>query len=74
MDAYHGWLAVSKQELKELGIEQDISNFSYQEGEIVYLEEDVDALTFARASGSVEFERIEVGGVSHIRSMRHYKI
>ena len=42
-DPSHGWLAVKLDELKMLGITQDISNFSYVKGKTAYLEEDCDA-------------------------------
>lgn len=41
-DAAHGWGKVNRNLLKELGIENKISNFSYQKGDYVYLEEDCD--------------------------------
>ena len=45
-DAGHGWVAVKRQELVELGILDKISKFSYQKGKMVYLEEDCDATLF----------------------------
>jgi hypothetical protein len=48
-DAGHGWLEVSREELELLGIEHEISRYSYQAGGIVYLEEDCDANTFINA-------------------------
>ena len=48
-DAGHGWLAVKRQELIELGILNDISHYSYQRGASVYLEEDCDATRFINA-------------------------
>lgn len=48
-DPGHGWLAVPRQELIELGILQRISSYSYQRGRTVYLEEDCDLPTYARA-------------------------
>jgi hypothetical protein len=47
-DPSHGWLAVKMSEIKELGIENDISKCSYQDGENVYLEDDEDAAKFAQ--------------------------
>ena len=49
-DPSHGWLAVKLDELKMLGITQDISNFSYVKGKTVYLEEDGDAPKFIKAA------------------------
>jgi hypothetical protein len=48
-DPGHGWLGVSRDELKTLGLLDKISNYSYQQGNIVWLEEDCDAHLFAEA-------------------------
>jgi hypothetical protein len=48
-DPGHGWLKVPRKLLKELGIEEKITSFSYQLGDFVYLEEDCDASAFASA-------------------------
>lgn len=48
-DAGHGWLAVPRALLKLLQIEDKISGYSYQRGDTVYLEEDLDAGTFVSA-------------------------
>ncbi len=41
-DPGHGWLEVDRAELVELGILTHISQYSYQKGDKVYLEEDSD--------------------------------
>lgn len=48
-DPGHGWLKVERKELVELGIENQISGYSYQKGDFVYLEEDGDASKFMDA-------------------------
>lgn len=48
-DAGHGWLAVKRNELKELGLLSKISSYSYEKGNTVYLEEDCDASLFIAA-------------------------
>ena len=50
-DPGHGWLEVTRAELRTLGIEDKISAYSYQsrDGRKVYLEEDGDLTTFLRA-------------------------
>jgi len=48
-DAGHGWLAVKRNLLTELGIADKITQFSYQKGSTVYLEEDCDASTFIKS-------------------------
>jgi hypothetical protein len=42
----HGWLAVKRSELVRLGILDKVSQYSYQRGGTVYLEEDCDATLF----------------------------
>jgi hypothetical protein len=49
VDAGHGWIAVKRKELERLGILNKITNYSYQRGGTVYLEEDCDATTFFNA-------------------------
>lgn len=45
-DAGHGWLSVSNKDIKLLGIENNISKFSYMNYTRTYLEEDCDAGVF----------------------------
>jgi hypothetical protein len=42
-DPGHGWVAVKRTVVRELGIANQITYFSYQKGKTVYLEEDGDA-------------------------------
>jgi len=57
-DPGHGWLAVKRQELEKLGLLKEISPYSYQRGQTVYLEEDSDANTFIKAleANGIEFK------------------
>ena len=48
-DPGHGWLRVSRADLEKLGILEEITSFSYQMGDDVYLEEDQDAGTYLKA-------------------------
>jgi len=48
-DPGHGWIAVKRAFLTELGIDQQISTFSFQKGGTAYLEEDRDASIFVAA-------------------------
>ena len=50
-DPSHGWLRVTRKELVTLGIDKDITPYSYARGAWVYLEEDLDMGTFMRAKG-----------------------
>jgi hypothetical protein len=43
-DPGHAWLAVKLSEIKMLGIETEISSYSYVKGKTAYLEEEIDAL------------------------------
>ena len=55
-DPGHGWFAVKRAELAELGILGQVSHYSYQRGRTVYLEEDCDAtlyFTAHKAAGTV---------------------
>jgi len=45
-DPGHGWMAVKKQQLVELGIAAQITPCSHQRGDTAYLEEDCDASLF----------------------------
>jgi hypothetical protein len=45
-DAGHGWAKVPRALLRDLGIEAQISHYSYQRGDWVYLEEDCDLSRF----------------------------
>lgn len=48
-DPGHGWLQVPVYALELLSITENITPFSYQQGDMAYLEEDVDAPTFIKA-------------------------
>jgi len=45
-DPGHGWAKVKRRELAKLGILDKITSFSYQKGDYVYLEEDMDLSTY----------------------------
>jgi len=71
-DPGHGWLAVKRDELIRLGILDQISSYSYQRGETVYLEEDCDASTFiaakTKANEGLQFQESHTDNSSPIRS------
>jgi hypothetical protein len=48
-DPGHGWLAVKRKLIEELGIATLITSHSYARGATVYLEEDCDVGTFVEA-------------------------
>lgn len=81
-DAGHGWLEVAKSDLKLLGIEGEITPYSYQRGDKAFLEEDKDALTFHRAlerqmGREMRWESVSKdiwdGDESRIRNYAHYE-
>ena len=59
-DPGHGWLRVKKTEIEP--IKNQISHFSYMNGEYVYLEEDCDASTLIAA---LEAQKIEYSFREH---------
>jgi len=52
-DPGHAWLQVKRSELKDLGILDKISNYSYQKGDDVFLEEDCDYGAFYKAMAAI---------------------
>lgn len=76
-DPGHGWLEVEKPDLMALGIAEQITPFSYEQGERVFLEEDQDAPLFmreARASGwRVETTDCYTPGSSFVRNLEPYR-
>lgn len=76
-DPGRGWVKVKRELLKELGIEDKISSYSYQRGEYVYLEEDADLTLFVntmKAQGrGVEFVGRSSNKLSRIRSYQSFR-
>lgn len=75
-DGGHGWLAVKRKELTELGISEVISSFSYSNGGTVYLEEDSDAekfiVAFFKKHGVKPLMRTSYKNYSHVRNYNRY--
>ena len=79
-DPGHGWIKVRRAELVSLGIDEDITGYSYQDDSgLVYLEEDCDASRFIGAyrrenpNTKVVFNKIHCNGESFIRALPHYE-
>ena len=77
-DSGHGWMAVKRIELKELNIENQISHYSYQKGDTVYLEEDQDATIFINEFKKMFgreplYKESYIDGNSPIRSYYNYR-
>ncbi len=71
----HSWLRVPLFELDELNISEEISPFSYTDGEFVYLEEDMDMGIFLMQLQAIadkpldwetEIERRDVDDFPHL--------
>lgn len=66
-DPGHGWLEVPVSELFNVGLlPSDFSSYSYQQGEVVYLEEDCDAPVFIHT-----YEQ-HIGPISVAEKFSHY--
>lgn len=76
-DPSHGWLAVKRELIKDLGIADKITSFSYERGQSVYLEEDCDAALFietAKAKGlQFVIEHCKPQNYSKIRNYPSYR-
>lgn len=77
-DPGHGWVAVQKSLLQDLGISDKITRFSYMKGDLAYLEEDCDlpALTTALALKGqvVSYQYHCTNSRSRIRNYSQYSI
>jgi len=77
-DPGHAWLPVKRSLLSELGVAGDISRYSYQDGGMVYLEEDRDAGVFLEAWKQANPEQhthfsSEYVENTHIRGLQRYR-
>ena len=74
-DASHGWLKAPVSLVKELGIADKITLYSYisEDGKTAYLEEDSDGCKFAKAiearGEKFEYEEKYCDGRSYVRSL-----
>ena len=72
MDPGHGWALVTRDQLVNLGIIDQITSYSYQRGGNVYLEEDHDLSIFCKAmrdrNVTVTFKECRTDKRSKIRS------
>ena len=76
-DPGHGWGAVKRKVLNDLGIANKITGYSYQKGKTVYLEEDCDLSTLVTALAvkgeTVQYIEKHTNKYSPIRSYDSYK-
>jgi hypothetical protein len=77
-DAGHGWGKVRRALLNKLGIEHSISHYSYQRGQYVFLEEDLDLFILCQAldkNGIIySFDERHTNKTSKIRAYEPYKV
>jgi hypothetical protein len=78
-DAGHGWLAVKNSLIRELGLADKISEYSYTKGATSYLEEDGDAPMFMKAfsekfGAEAQIKELESRNYSPIRSFNRFKM
>jgi hypothetical protein len=75
-DPGHGWVAVRRSLLAELGLLDTITSYSYQRGAMVYLEEDLDAgyLFLALKERGIAYTLVErhIDARHWIRSYDHF--
>lgn len=64
-DAGHGWLAIKRQVLEDLGLINCISQCSYTKGKSVYLEEDRDFTLFKNAYEQAYAKTFEILNIDH---------
>ena len=76
-DPGHSWAKVKRSVLHNLGIANDITPYSYQRGEYVYLEEDCDLSTLCMALNQcntrIKFVEKHTDRDSRIRSYECYR-
>jgi hypothetical protein len=75
-DPGHAWAKVSKKELEKLGIQKEISGFSYERNGFAFLEEDSDLSKYIAAlrekDFSVKFKESHTNKRSKIRNYESY--
>lgn len=75
-DPAHGWVAVKRELLQDLGIAHKVSLYSYERGKTAYLEEDCDMPMLIRALDQRgirwRLEERRRDTYSPIRNYQHY--
>jgi hypothetical protein len=76
-DATHSWIEVPKCLLFRFGIADEISPYSYQRGDVAFLEEDEDALIFKNAANylglNLKFKTIKHRKAAPCRKYKSYQ-
>lgn len=60
-DPAHGWISADIHQLRSFGLTDKVSQYSYRDGDLVWLEEDCDAPLFVRAleKAGIPFKVVE---------------
>jgi hypothetical protein len=75
-DSGHGWVKVPVNILRKLGIEKQVTTFSYWRKGFAYIEEDTDMATFMEAhpeKDKLKFHNFHSNNSSRIRNYETYK-
>jgi hypothetical protein len=74
-DPGHAWGAVKRKVLDKLGITKSITEYSYQKGGTVYLEEDLDLGTLITTlrDQDIDFKVIEKNHTNRYSPIRNYE-
>jgi hypothetical protein len=76
-DPGHGWIGADINQLRQYGLTDKVSRYSYQDGDLVWLEEDCDAPLFVAAlnRAGVQFRIVETHtrGDAWIRRLQSFK-
>lgn len=78
-DDMHAWVRVPFAEILRLGIQNDITPYSFLKNGVAYLEEDTDLVTWYKAheakyGEAPRLNAYHINGESRIRSYPRYKI
>ena len=72
----HGWLEVPMTEIKNLGLTQKISAYSYRKGDSAFLEEDCDMSLFIKAMNATgqefNFNEVHTNYDSQVRNYSRF--
>jgi len=71
-DPGHGWLSVSNKDVKELGIADQISRYSYMSPTRSYLEEDCDAGVYMDAAKKAGWKLEVKNSYTEVTPIRNY--
>lgn len=68
-DPQHAWVRVRRSDINALGIAKEITPYSYQKGNFVYLEEDQDWSTYLKALAKANNVDLNIVDLSAVRRL-----